>query len=302
MPDYSFQRLSKENFSKLVTLYKRAFGVDVSERILKQKYDTKNLGASHIGFIAFSENTPVAYYGVIPSIVRCDGNKILAAQSADTMTDPAHRKRGLFLLLAEKTFALARESGIEFIYGFPNEASYPGFIKLHWQFLPDPLQLFSFKAPLSITTLSNAVGLRRNTDKVFRSMQVDPARLFQHDTESSVVHDRGFIEYKKYNSTHFIDLQGSLLWIKADKNLKVGFASPAKNLSAPAFIRNVKSLASALGCRNVYFITHPSSPLNTFLKPAIQPAEAFKVGFYKLGTRDIDLSKLRFEYCDVDSF
>src|SRR5690606_25399305 len=61
-------------------------------------------------------------------------NKIYSAvQSGDTMTHKKHQGKGLFTQLARMTFELAAHKGAEFVYGWPNKNSYPGFInKLKW--------------------------------------------------------------------------------------------------------------------------------------------------------------------------
>ena len=48
------------------------------------------------------------------------------------MTHNNHRKKGLFILLANKTFELCKELGIRIIYGIPNLNSQHGLHKLGW--------------------------------------------------------------------------------------------------------------------------------------------------------------------------
>ena len=53
------------------------------------------------------------------------------------MTDPNYRRQGIFENLARGAFNEAKIKGINVIYGFPNEFSYPGFIsKLGWHSMP----------------------------------------------------------------------------------------------------------------------------------------------------------------------
>src|SRR4051812_15607814 len=126
MHNYRVERLSQENILHLISLYERAFRIKIQKEYLDTKYNTAKFGASHIGYICFSSHDrPIAYYGVIPSLVKIDGKEMLAAQSADTMTDPDYQRQGLFVALAGKTYELAQREGIQFIYGFPNEASAP---------------------------------------------------------------------------------------------------------------------------------------------------------------------------------
>jgi GNAT superfamily N-acetyltransferase len=80
-----------------------------------------------------------AIYASLPVFARIDGQKRLALQSLDTLTDRDFRGKGLFVQLAQQTFDAARSSGAAFIYGFPNGNSAPGFFgKLGWSSL-DPM-------------------------------------------------------------------------------------------------------------------------------------------------------------------
>jgi hypothetical protein len=56
-------------------------------------------------------------------------NLLLAAQSADTMTHPAFRNRGLFVKLAGMTVDLCRRTQIAFAFWFPQPAFITGFCK-----------------------------------------------------------------------------------------------------------------------------------------------------------------------------
>lgn len=76
----------------------------------------------------------VAQYAVIPMRVTVDGCERTLAFSCDTMTHPAFQRRGLFSLLAGAVYRdMEEHSGIKGVFGFPNRASMPGFVKnLGW--------------------------------------------------------------------------------------------------------------------------------------------------------------------------
>jgi len=115
-----------------------------------------------------------AIYATLPVRVRVDGNVRLALQSLDTLTDRDFRGKGLFVSLAQATYARAASEGAAFIYGFPNGNSAPGFYsKLGWQsldpvpFLIRPLRSRYVSARLKLGRLDSWVpdvrlaGLRR---------------------------------------------------------------------------------------------------------------------------------------------
>jgi len=77
----------------------------------------------------------VAQYAVIPMRVSVDGTERTLAFSCDTMTHPAFQRRGLFSLLAGAVYRdMEEQAGIRGVFGFPNRASMPGFVKnLGWR-------------------------------------------------------------------------------------------------------------------------------------------------------------------------
>ncbi len=80
-----------------------------------------------------------AIYAVFPVRVEVGGRQMIGVQSLDTLTDEAHRGKGLFTKLAARTYGRCEEDGVAFVYGFPNGSSAHGFYeKLGWTRL-DPV-------------------------------------------------------------------------------------------------------------------------------------------------------------------
>jgi Acetyltransferase (GNAT) domain len=94
-------------------------------------------------------NRPAALYAVFPVIFKSFGKKVNAVQSIDTITDVNYRGMGLFKKLAIDCYNNAKNDGMAFVYGFPNDQSAPGFFKsLGWKpiaevpFLVKPINIF----------------------------------------------------------------------------------------------------------------------------------------------------------------
>jgi GNAT superfamily N-acetyltransferase len=305
---YIFQKLSQATLHHLVGLYHEAFGKKVAFEFLARKYDTQKFGAAYIGYLAFtSAGQPAAFYGVLPCIVHLNGQRILAAQSADTMTHPDHRQKGLFTALAKKTYSLAKENNIKFIFGFPNQNSFPGFVKLNWQFMPEPMKLFSIRVKTfpAATVFSKSLflsGLYQQTIDFFYSRKRNREELFSMETADHVLHDSFFLAYKQYSRTSIVKIGESYVWGKWDGALKVGYAQFPDDLPAEIFIRNVKQLAAQTGCTAVFFMTCATSRLYKKLSSLMTPADALPIGFYPLSDDPFDFEKIEFEYCDIDIF
>ena len=119
----------------------KAFNIKPPLSYYHAKMNTRYLGVSHLGYLCtfWIRMSPFRciFYGVAyPCRMEYQGKLYLAAQSGDTMTNPKYAGKGLFTTLAKMTYDLARTEGIQFIFGFPNSNSYPGFVKkLSWTHL-----------------------------------------------------------------------------------------------------------------------------------------------------------------------
>src|SRR5882757_11194374 len=132
--DYRIGRLNKTNLGDVEELYKAVYGSARPAYFFQKKYDTAYTGTEYLGYIAYNrQEMAIAYYGVMPCFVQYDNKIILSAQSGDTMTHPQYRNKGLFVELCNRTVELCKEEGVRFLFGFPNQNSYPGFVnKLGW--------------------------------------------------------------------------------------------------------------------------------------------------------------------------
>src|SRR5215212_6420813 len=119
--EYSIEPFALDKFLLMKELFKSAYETDIDLEYFNSKYDTRCLGHEVIGFIAIHTATksPAAFYGVFPVKLWINGKEVLAAQSGDTMTHKDHRKKGLFVHLAQVSFETCRKKGIELIFGLP---------------------------------------------------------------------------------------------------------------------------------------------------------------------------------------
>ena len=306
--DYQIERLSAQNIQHLVSLYHKVFHQVTSKSFLLRKYDTKAVGIDYVGFIAFAPSgIAAAYYGVIPCYFQINGETVVAAQSADTMTHPDFRKEGLFKLLAKKTYDLARKLNIQFIFGFPNQDSYHGFVKLGWKFVPDQLQVFSMKTgsmPYArmlkhipfLSDLYNSILVSvLGQDRVFPS-------FFDDQATTGVKHDHTFCAYKTYYRTYIVNIEGASAWIRIDGALKVGAVKGLNKSNCQYFLARLKSQASRWGCSEVIFITSKYSALHDVIIETLTPRDAFPIGYLPLQDDHPSLERASFEYCDIDIF
>lgn len=84
-------------------------------------------------WLAEHQDKIVGQYAVVPIRMKMGSSRTTVALSLDTMTHPDYRRQGMFEALAKAVYAEAQARGIQMVYGFPNDQSYPGFMKkLQW--------------------------------------------------------------------------------------------------------------------------------------------------------------------------
>jgi len=283
MNDYTFKRLTKDLIIDLHWLFKASSKKLISYQVFKKKYNTDFAGLSYIGYLAYDRsNKPAAFYGVLPSRALIGDSKILIAQSADTLTHPSHRRKGLFTKLALMTYALAKEEGIHFLFGIPNENSYPGFVKnLHWIHAGN-LQKFEFKTvmlPFSQIFRKNRILnflyhlwvsfilllLPKGDINLLKPNVSTP--YFGIDRSSS------FFLYKNYYKKHLIKILGKSIWLKFEGTLKIGEIEKLSNEELDRIIGRLKVIAFFTGIHKIQYQCSKNSdhfPVFSSIKKAEQ--------------------------------
>lgn len=116
-------------------------------------------------WLAESDGKIVGQYALTRARIKIANEVNSIAQSVNTLTHPAYRRQGIFETLARMAYDEAAQRGIIFIYGFPNELSYPGFIKkLGWS---DLGTIRAWIIPLSVKNICKKYIHNRLLSKVF---------------------------------------------------------------------------------------------------------------------------------------
>lgn len=260
--EYVAKKLKDESLHEIIFLFHASYGYSPSYDSLKNKHQYCHGDEKYIGFIAYHKETgePAAFYGVFPTFIVYDGKKYLAAQSGDTMTHPNHQKKGLFTKLAQTTFAYCEEIGIQLIYGFPNNNSFPGFIK-HLGFTAlEPLKQFNLtenkfelhritKINKTITALhrvyaSSILRLLSTKESHFQNSNLVNNQL------ACVLRDEKYYKTKTTEDKIVVSVLGVKFWIKQVENCYIiGDIEQNKNVNWSKLLRRLKLISYLSGYR-----------------------------------------------------
>jgi hypothetical protein len=274
------------------------------------KYDTAFTSAKHVGYIAYNkQRLPIAFYAVIPCFIRFGSKIVLSAQSADTMTHPDYRNKGLFVELALRTFQLCHSAGIPFVFGFPNQNSLPGFInKLRWK---KTEQMDCFIIPAAMFSwgrlFNKFAGLRswyaryrQNVLKKYLLPKPGVANSVFNDGFAGIYRDHQYLKYKTYNTTSVLKLGNATLWVKPGNVLLIGdIAVESAEFDSTMF--KLKRLARKMGIKEIHFHASPGTTLHNLFSRNFASIPSFPVIFKDL-EGGAQTHKVKFTAADIDTF
>jgi len=308
--EYTIVRLSNDNLADLEQLYKAVYGSAIRTGFYREKYATAYTGVTLVGYIAYSpQHEPVAYYGVIPCFIEHAGARILAAQSADTMTHPGYRYKGMFAELSRLTFALCREEGIRLVFGFPNQNSYPGAIRMGWKEtaamerfdvrIPAlPLALFAARSPFMKR------WYRRYQHMVtagYASSLAGVCSTVITGDSAGVQRSGPYLEYRKYNDTQVLQIGPAKIWVKITPVLFIGDMEGVDENNFDRVMRTLTKLCRRLGIRRLSFHISPHTALHRLWSARYAAVPSFPVLFQDFGVA-VPLEKIKFTFADTDIF
>lgn len=120
-------------FDDMIEMSLEYFGPDndvCNVEFAKHQYFRNPSGDALIELAVDPDNGMLAgQYVVQPQRFRCFGQETPCVLSFNTLTREAYRGQKIFIKLAERTYGRAAGEGYAFVYGCPNQNSYPGFMK-----------------------------------------------------------------------------------------------------------------------------------------------------------------------------
>ena len=307
--EYHIERLNNDNLTDVANLHAAVYGKMPSAGLFSMKYDTAFTGVQHIGFIAYNDQLPIAFYAVIPCFLKVDDEIVLAAQSADTMTHTAYRSKGLFIELALLTYQLCRDSGIQLVFGFPNQNSLKGFVnKLDWKMTGRMDCFIITSAAFSWKRILSKFYPFKNWYKKYQQKELKEYLVPKHDIPNSVLNDgyagvyrdHHYHNYKTYTNNQVIKIGGSTLWIKINSVLLIGDVL-VEPVDFEDMINKLKKLASKIGIKEIHFHASPGTTLHNLFAGFFPSIPYFPVIIKDLaGGAQID--KIKFTSADIDTF
>jgi hypothetical protein len=319
IPVYRVERLTAGRLKDLETLHRAVYGARPAKQLYPRKYNASCTPVSYTGYLAYSpDNTPIAYYGVMPCFIQYKDRLILSAQSGDTMTHPHYRMKGMFVELANLTFELCRTSGIKLVFGFPNQNSYRGLLKLGWEGA-ETMERFTIpigrsgprsilRQPGLLRSLSRRSGLLRSVYNKYTGWMIHRYAVSQQGLSNAVIaegyggvyRDPSYLQYRTYNNTQVIRAGNALAWIRIKDGLFIGDLH-VEDIDFDEAMHVIRKMASRIGLSSITFQSSPGTHLHTLFAERYRGEPSFPILFKDLGS-GLPLQHIKFTFSDIDIF
>lgn len=294
MSNYQIEKLTKSNLSFIYELYTKVHGKKRPPFFYENKYNTDYVGVEAFAYSALYEGNAIGFVGIIPTVMSIAGETIIGAQLVDAMVDSKHRNKGVIVSLLKKLLVDAKNNSTQLIFVFPNQNSFHltvnklGFKQLH--------------------TMNSYVI--KNDDNIFKKWRRTVLNLKLQSNQTSiennllklgydgVIYNDDYLNYKKYNQHLIFENTDYTVWISDIKRAWLG----AINMNDKTNIRTILDFVSKkYSSKSFTYLVSPNNELDTLFSK-ITPAKAgFPVCVYDF-TGELDLSRLTFQFADVDVF
>lgn len=310
---YRIERLSKEKLKDMSFLFEINKNLSHSSSYFEQKFETSFTSKTYIGYIAYNieRKQPAAVYVVYPCYIHHKNEKVLSAQSGDTITNPNDQKKGLFVTLAMRTYELAKKEGIKVIFGFPNNNSQHAFFnRLNWTKSP-PLINYKIKAVgipffkiLKKLNLLNSVyyPYLNQLQKLFKPS--DNILLLSNEEyyDTRIIKDKHYRKYKKYEKSFMFRYRDITIWYKPGGEVRIGLIYLEEGSLSNKLILTLKILGFLIGIPNISITVSLNSFYDKALNLHYSPnSKTENVGYLILDKKIGDLS-INHSEADFDTF
>lgn len=189
--------LSKEEIAQINTLFEKVFGKHRSEQEFLNQSVFNPLGYSYHSLM-IDDGVIVGLNSFVPSYYLVYGTKYLFANSTDSMVDKPFRDFFNFNDMIQAGFKKMKEDGVSFVYGYPNDNSYPVLIKS--KLYKDIGKMHTYCLPIHIGGIKKSIGFLNPISELFCRLFVNISGWFASTKEEKYIIVK---DADSYNQTRY---------------------------------------------------------------------------------------------------
>ncbi|MBP46750.1 MAG: hypothetical protein CMH53_02315 [Myxococcales bacterium] len=292
----------------LVTLHGQIFTQGPTRQQLAIKYDASAQGRQPIATIAHEQGRPVAFHGALPYPVLIDGDRHWIGHSCDYITSTDCRRLGLHSQLAALSFELMQAQQMIGAFAMFSEVSEGASVKMGWQ--QDGV-LQRFHIPTGARRWGHRLWRMPGARVMYRHrvMQVlgpylSERKVFRNSlVNDGVAVDYGpdFMSWKTYGDNHVLSIGGAQLWVRIAGRVAVGASYALGPDNIEEVVETLVDIGRRCGVSEVMFQLSAQTHLTPLLSRFASAKDSYRVSLIDF-TDDIDVSGIKFNYSDFDTF
>jgi GNAT superfamily N-acetyltransferase len=304
----TYELLTEANLHLIPPLFKAAFKKHITLEQVIKKYNFSAMNQPYLGLFAFHEGRPVAFIGICYYIARYKGVEELASNFTDSMVHPDYQGKNIYVKLLDQLKEVAKENGICFSLGFPNDNSfYPVVHKGKWLIAVNMVGFMIQVKTLPLRRFCRRLGFEKNylqwASKKLQPYVVPyhPDAFIQPAHHFHIVHDEVFFNYKQSPAHFLLKLADEYVWIKLGTQLAVEFIPEMEETKLLAVVNELSRLAKKLYIQQVMLQFTTGASQELILRKKYTFFESWPV-LYSNQQSAFPPHELQIQYCDVDSF
>jgi hypothetical protein len=296
--DYTVRRISRNDIPRLERLFSQVYKRRVVDGYFEKKLATSYAGLEYAGFIASATNGEiVASLCMVPCNILINGTTVKSAQLTDGMTSVSQRRSGLFGQLASCVLDLAKQSGIELLFGFPNQDAFPALLKNNWIWKED-IDRFEIPVKRSINWYFSRLKGRR--DSGFSKTSGNIHSVLK-DGFDAIERNDEYVNYKlSLGNYGLVESGRGKAWIKTGADLSIGDME-VEDEGFDGLMKLVFREAVKNAAHKIHFQCSRGSRLHHLFGKRYRAIPSFPVVIKKINP-DLNTDRIRFTYADIDIF
>lgn len=295
--DYRVRRISRDDIPGLERLFNQVYKRPVADGYFEKKLGTANGGLEYAGFIAAGpDGEIVASLCMVPCFILINRVRIKSAQLTDGMTHTSLRRSGLFGQLASCIYDLAKQSGIELLFGFPNQDAYPALLKNAWKWKED-IDRFEIPVKQSLNWYFSRLR-RRGGSGLSKAVNIHSVL---RDGFDGIERSRQYIDYKlSLGNYELVESAGGKAWIKSGTDLLIGDME-VEDEGFDGLMKLISRRAVSNAAHKIHFQCSRGSRLHYLFGKRYRAIPSFPVVINKVNP-NLNTDRIRFTYADIDIF
>lgn len=242
--------LSESEFYQISRLFEEVFEKPRSIEVLHRQYEQNPLNYAWLSMLVDSGRI-VGLNSYVPSYYIYNGEKLIFANSIDSMVEKPYRDFFNFNDMVRKAYKTMASSGVAFIYGYPNDNAFPVLTKA--KLMKEIGKMHIYCLPLHIGGIKPSLKILNPISELFCILYTAACGFFTSSSYSTAIvrkHDDSYnlTRYKRGNQDYKIHVfpDGLTIYykIKEHEGVRTAFLIDLSEKSSRAFNKAVRYIVS----------------------------------------------------------